>query len=198
MTKRILAALLILALPSAGMAFSVGTETIEDYGVDASGFNYVSTVEFDDGFVGWMNIATWGHTLNPSYMSVPDNFTVAQASLQIQGWRYSGFGGEIIACGGTLQWSGLQGWQMISYADNTFDITNIDHSFWNSSPLYVSLLPVFEAGINLTSSTLSVDYDQSTFSGGDPSGVASVPEPAALILMGLGLAAVGSWRRLRK
>jgi len=102
MTKQVLTLLLILAVPSVGMAFSVGTETIEDYGAYASGFNNISTDE---------------------------------------------------------------------------------------------------SGISQPSSTPSPDFDETGIveGGHDGSGhLSSVPEPSALILMGFGLVAAGTWRRLRK
>ena len=74
-------------------------------------------------------------------------------------------------------------------------MTNIDHSFWNSSPVYVSLTPFFEYGFDITKSVLSIDYDLPT---GDELQIASTPEPSTLILFGLGLSAVGLMRKRKK
>ena len=185
----------IIISTSSISAFSF-IESINNYGIDASGYNYVSSVEFTDGFINWGHTETWGHTLSPNFMSVPDEFTVANAQLEITGYQFLGIGGEVVNVGGTLQWSGITGWHWVNYTEMAFDITSIDHSFWNSSPLYVSMTPILDLGVCLQTSTLYVDYDVSNGSSGDPN--SSVPEPASLLLFSLGLIGGRTFFRKKK
>ncbi len=197
--KRFLAGLLVLAIlciaPSQSFSFVLGvdySETVTDLGINAPGYNYVSEVEFTNGGIGWFQTETWGHSLSENYMTVPDDFIISSATLQIVGWRYAGFGNDLVQVGGTIRWTGFDGWRCVAGTDNMLDITNIDYSYWNSDPLNVSMTPVFDLGLNLTSSTLSVDYD---VAGSEPN--AAVPEPTTLLMFSLGIAAVGMRFRRR-
>ena len=191
---RFLTGVLVLAMlcvaPSQSYSFILGVdyaETVTDLGINAPGFNYVSEVEFSNGGISWLQTESWGHSLSENYMMVPNDFIVSNATLEIVGWRYIGFGNDVVQVGGTVHWTGFDGWQWVSGTDNILDVTNIDHSYWNSNPLSVSMTPVFDMGLCLTSSTLSVDYDVATESVSH----AAVPEPYTLLMLTLGIAAVG-------
>ncbi|MBU0984769.1 MAG: PEP-CTERM sorting domain-containing protein [candidate division Zixibacteria bacterium] len=195
----LVAALALLAVPASAFNLNVDyTESIQDYGIDASGYNYISSVDFSNGYIGWMQTESWGHTLSSSYMPVPDDVTVANATLRISGYRYLGFGMDAVNVGGEFRWTQYEGWTWrTDYTENLFDITNIDASYWNSDPLSVSMTPVFDHGLVLTSSILAVDYDRATGTGSG-GGLAAVPEPATLTLLGLGLLGGGILRYRRK
>jgi hypothetical protein len=186
--------LAILTLPVETFAFSF-IESIDNYGIETSGYNYVSTVDFTDGFIGWGQTETWGHTLSIDYMTVPDNFTVSNAVLEIQGFQYAGLGGEVVNVAGTLVWTGISGWHWVNDVQYSFDITDINNSVWNSSPLYVSLTPFFDCGFNVTQSVLSVDYDLSLYPGPD---IAATPEPTTMLLFGIGLGIAAISRKKKK
>ncbi len=181
----VLVAVLLLALPVKTSAFAF-VETVHDYGISAPGYNYVSSVTFTDGYIGWGQTGSWGHTLSPAYMPVPTSFTVADARLRISGYHYAGFGTDLVQFGGELEWTGISGWRWVSFSDNTFDLTHIDDMYWNSSPLEVSLTPIlYFGGVNLSSAVLSVNYDLG--SGEVGGSVSTVPESGTVLLFALGL-----------
>jgi hypothetical protein len=191
----VLVALVLLILPVKSSAFAF-VETVQDYGIDAPGYNYVSTVNFTDGYIGLGQTASWGHTLSPSYMPVPDAFTIADARLRISGFHYTGFGTDAVQFGGELEWTGMHGWQWVDFSSNTFNLTHIDDMYWNSSPLEVSLTPILDfGGVCLTSAVLSVNYDRGNGDVGGP--FTTVPEPGTLALFAVGLVGSGIFSRKR-
>ncbi|RKX28204.1 MAG: hypothetical protein DRP47_04970 [Candidatus Zixiibacteriota bacterium] len=185
---------ILLFIPSQSFSFVLGidySENISNYGIDAPGFNYVSNISFMNGKIGWLQTETWGHSLSESFMTVPDDYTVNNATLEISGWRYVGFGVDIVEVGGVFQWTGYDGWRWVGEMDNILDITDIDFSYWNSSPLNISMTPVFDMGLCLESSILSVDYDLA----GTPS--EAIPEPSTFLMLSLGIFAAAVVLRFR-
>ncbi len=178
-------ALALLIVPASLSAFSF-VESVQDYGIDASGYNYVSTVDFSCGLVTWGHTANWWHSLSESYMPVPDGYKINQATLQIEGWQVLGFGGELVEVAGTAYWSDLHGWQVLNSSSSIFDLTGTADAYWNSEFLDVSFTPLFEVGAVLARSTLSVDYDRVLIADGGDQTVAA-PEPTTILLMGFGL-----------
>ncbi len=184
---------LFWTVPATISAFTF-IESVQDYGVDAAGYNYVSTVDFTDGQATFLNTDYWSHTLNNNYQVGSEGYTIASAVLHIEGWQYEGYGGEILIAGGIGTVTPLHDWQWVNYSYSSLDLTNIADNFWNQDQLYAFLVPMFETGVNLTSATLYIDYDRVSFANEN----IATPEPATMILMGLGLAGGGLLRRRRK
>jgi len=183
----------ILAMGSNLFAFAlIGNETVYPTGEGYDGFNYVSDITFRDGYIGWGETGTWGHTLSSAYMPVPDDWTVDNATLEVTGWRHTSLiGTEVVQVGGTFRWTGIQ-WTFGEGANELFDLTNIDDSYWNSDPLNISVTPLalfWNCGFTVDRSTLSVNYAPSSGQ------VSAVPEPTSFILLGLGIVGLMSRRR---
>lgn len=180
-------------------AFTLGVdynETIQDNGLGAVGFDYVSTVNFRDnhGFIPLLHTESWAHSLSTDYMPVPDAFKVTNARLDIFGYQYLGTGLDMVSFGGTCEWTQSSGWHWVSGTHSAFDLSDIDDSFWNSNPFVVSMTPVFDLGVRVTRSVLSLDYAQSD----DNGQYAAVPEPTSILLLGLGLVGAAGYRLRRR
>ncbi len=190
---------LLLAFGTAS-AFTFGvdyTETIQDNGFGAAGFDYVSTVDFnqDHGFISWLDTESWEHSLSAAYTPVPEAYQVGSARLDLSGTRYLGLGGDLVEFAGSFHWTEVEGWRWISPTESSFDLSSIDNSYWNADSFEVSMTPVFDLGICLDRSVLSIDY---IAEGGPTEEFAAVPEPASLLLVGLGLAGIAGARARRK
>jgi len=180
-------------------AFTLGVdynETIQDNGLGAVGFDYVSTVNFREnrGFIPFLHTGTWEHSLSADYMPVPDAFKVTSARLDTFGYQHVGTGVDMVSFGGTCEWTQSNGWHWVSGTHNAFDLSNIDNSFCNSNPFVVSMTPVFDLGVRVTRSVLSIDYAASS----DDGQYAAVPEPTSIILLGLGLVGAAGYRLRRR
>lgn len=184
---------LAILVPATGFTFPLlGTETISTDG-SIYPYDYVSQIEFDDGYIGWNETGSWGHTLDASFMPVPESYTVETAYLYIKGYRHVNLlGTELIEVGGTFMWTGAH-WTFGEGAQELLNLTNIEDSYWNSSPLEISLTPtalLYTNGFTVESSTLKVNYGQ-----GGGTSHASMPEPTSLVLLGLGLTGLAVARR---
>jgi hypothetical protein len=190
-----------LSVPGTVSAFTLGVdydETIQDNGIGATGFDYVSTIEFREGagLIRWLHTDSWAHTLSADYMPVPDAFQVTSARLDISGCRYLGFGSDMVEFAGSYEWSHGSGWRWIGPMNGSFDLSGIDNSYWNQDVFEVAMTPIFDLGVRVGSSVLSIDYAPADnfVSGG---GVSAVPEPATALLLGFGLIGVIGYRLRR-
>ncbi len=187
----------ILASPLSVSAFdlTIGTEVIDYSGYtdiyDYSEYNYISDITFADGgcYIAPGVVGTWGHSLSSTFMTVPTDFTVQRALLQITGWAPNGVGGDIVKVQQDYRWTGPTGWILLTdYGDKVFDLTYIDSDRWNNPTLPVEIAQPAHVGVTLTNSLLLVEYGPG----------AEVPEPATFILFGAGLAGGGALLRRRK
>jgi hypothetical protein len=203
-TKRVvlLTTIMMAALMVSGSAsaFTLGvdySETVQDYGLGTPGYDYVSTVDFykGHGFIGWLQTESWEHSLSLAYTPVPEAYQIASARLDISGCRFFGVGGDLVEFAGSIQWTQVDGWRWIASSDNSFDLSSIDNSYWNAETFKVSMTPVFDLGVHVNQSVLSIDY---VASGAFNQELAAVPEPASLLLVGVGLAGLVGLRVRRK
>jgi hypothetical protein len=189
--------LLGLLLPLQAMAFPVMTESVSsDYYwfEDDHTYMYASTVDFyniepdtwHDGV--WIGNAdqmetqlAWSHTLPPNLRVPPD--AVLRAKLKIDG-EYVDTDGNTVEIQGTLDWDPLEH----MWNDNTtYVLTDVDQEgFWNGGFLDISIF-AGEYDLRIDEAVLMMDF-----------AYAAVPEPASLLLVGLGIVGVAALRRRAK
>jgi hypothetical protein len=211
MKKLFIAALMavaMLAIPAQLMAFGMMEFTYTDWRFDFALWNgwsgdnhmydYASAVDLyegscPDGQLGGVWIGTradllhqldWAHTV-PDLTVPPDHVT--RAKLWIDAW-------EVDDCDNYVRIEGTWDWDPLnhSFLDNTvYNLSHVDvPGFWNDGRIDVSVF-AGERKLRIDGAVLMMDYCQQP----PPP---SVPEPGTLLLLGLGLTAVGAIRKRSK
>lgn len=189
----ILLALALFVAPISALALPMMQETIStDAQFGNHNWMYMSRIDFfdqkpdgqHDGY--WIGNndemeqqLTWSHTL-PEGFSVPP-YRITKAKLWIDA-EWVDETGNVISIQDEWDWDPLNNLQ----SDNSvYNLTTVNTpGFWNNGTLDISVL-ASENSIRIDEATFVMDY-------------AYTPEPASFLLVGLGLAGLGAYRRWRK
>ncbi len=194
---QIIVALALVAVPLQLMALPMMTETIQrnfrnyEEGVWTT-YMYASVIYFyesvPDGHLGGYWIGTgdgledhlsWAHTLPRNLQVPPDE--ILRAKLKIDG-EFIDATGNLVSIEGTWDWNPLEH----RWADNTtYILTDVEEEgFWNGGSLGGDIW-ASEYSLRIDEAVLMMDYAY------------AIPEPASMLLFGLGLVGVAAYRRIR-
>ncbi len=198
-----------MALPQINQWISYNHGVAWDY--DNYVYDYVSDVDFSthriglgplDGYTigtqaGLDHSLSWSHTL-PGDLTVPPG-SIERALLWIDGSRIDD-NDNWVSFQGVFQWGGLNSndgpwWDFLGLlGDNTLvNLTDVNiPGFWNQGSLDVSI-SAGERSLRINNASLALSYTAGT----NPT-TPGVPEPATMLLFGLGLVGAGIARRIRK
>jgi len=155
-------------------------------------YMYASHVDLERTWIGTSimmpNQLNWQHTL-PTEMMVPPD-VVTTATLWIDATWIDSDNNEI-EIEGVASWDNLTNdwlWDNSTYdLLNNADVNQL--SFWDDGIIDVTVTAGERNGLRMDQAILMMDYEEGT---GD---LAAVPEPATLVLFGLGMAGVALFRR---
>ncbi len=167
---------------------------------DGHSYDYASYIDFyegsfADGALGgtWIGTASsldadmhWSHLL-PNLSSPGSSVTAAK--LFIDGAWIDGRN-NLVSIEGTLNWDPLN---HVFLDNTTYNLGSVDDpTLWDDGSLDVSVF-AGERSLRIDRAILMMDYDE-----GAGAGSAEVPEPASLILFGIGFIGVGTALRRRR
>ena len=190
----LLGALFLLALPLQAFSLPMTQETIyTDYLFQGHTWMYTSFVDLytekPDGWEGgyWIgsgddmdNFACWQHTL-PEGLSVPPD-RIDRAKLWIDA-EYVQADGSTIGIQGVWNWDPLNS-RFDAYDNAMYVLTDVTTpGFWNNGFLGVEVFSG-EGMLRIDQAALLMDYTQMV-----------IPEPASMLLFGLGLIGSALYRR---